>query len=68
MNAPPELQVRLSIREALTRICDASGSADDDFIVARLESVMKELEDILAHLAPEPAAVACRVTSWTTSE
>ncbi len=54
MNAPPDLQVRLSIREALTRIGDASASADDLVIVARLEAVMKELQDILAQLAPDP--------------
>ncbi len=64
MNAPPDLHVRLSIREALTRIGDASGAADDHRIVARLTSVMKELEDILAQLAPDPAPVARCICSW----
>jgi hypothetical protein len=67
MNAPPDLHVRLSIREALTRIGDASGFAADDVIVARLQSVKKELEDILAQLAPDPAPFARRVCSWTST-
>jgi hypothetical protein len=64
MNAPPDLQVRLSIREALTRIGDASRAADD-LIAARLTPVIKELQDILAHLAPEHsrAPVPCHLCS-----
>jgi hypothetical protein len=55
MNAPPDLRVRLSLREAMNRIGDASYDSGDVMIAARLKFVMKELEDILAQVTPDHA-------------
>ncbi len=55
MNAPSDLRVRLSLREAMNRIGDASYASSDVMIVARLKFVMKELDDILAQVTPDHA-------------
>jgi len=64
MTAAPDLQVRLYVREALTRVSDASSATDDHLIVARLKTVMKDLEDILAHLTPDPTPLHRGDYAW----
>lgn len=50
----PDLRVRLCLREALNCINDAcSATTVDAYTVLRLRTVIRDLEHILAHLAPE---------------
>jgi hypothetical protein len=47
----------LLIEEALARIEDARSAAADAWTVSRLRRIAKELEDTLAHAAPDPIAL-----------
>jgi hypothetical protein len=65
MNAPPDLRLRLSLRDAMNRIGDASYASSDAMIVARLKFVMKELDDIIAQVTPDHAPLLRAPSAYT---
>lgn len=61
MTSAQNLQVRLFLREALNRVHDACAAADEEGgLSVRLNSILLEIEDVLACLAPEPTPLRPR--------